>query len=78
MIEKKDREIEGTLNYSEKCLTESLDMINKNFPKMYSAQGEFKGTLNSIWQRENEMIKQLALTMEWFVLNRSGEGNRLR
>ena len=45
---------------------------------MYSTQGEFEGTLNSIGQRQNEMIKELALTVEWFVLNRSGEGSKLR
>ena len=59
-------------------MIESLDMINKTFIKMYSTQGELKGTLNSIRQRQNDMIKQLALTMEWYVLNRSGEGNKSR
>ena len=78
LIKKRDKEIEGTLNYREKCWTECLDMINKNLLKMYYAQGEFEGTFNFIGQRQNEMIKQLALTMEWFVLNRSGEGSRLR
>ena len=53
-------------------------MIKKNLLKMYFAQGEFEGTLNSIGQRQNEMIKQLALTMEWSLLNRSGECNRSR
>ena len=57
LIEKRDKELEGTLNYREKCWTESLDMINKNLIKMYSAQGEFEGTLNSIGQRQNDMIK---------------------
>ena len=57
LIEKKDKELEGTLNYREKCWTESLDMINKNLIKMYSAQGEFEGTPNFIRQRQNEMIK---------------------
>ena len=78
LIEKRDKELEGTLNYREKCWTESLDMINKNLIKMYSAQGEFEGTLNSIGQRQNDMIKQLALIMEWFVLNRSEEGSKSR
>ena len=78
LIEERDKELEGNLNYREKCWTESLDMINKNLIKIYSAQGEFEGTLNSIGQRQNEMIKQLALTMEWFVLNRSGEGSKSR
>ena len=36
-IEKRDKEMEGTLNYREKCWTESLDMINNNLIKMYSA-----------------------------------------
>ena len=49
LIEKR----EGTLNYKEKCWTESLDMINKNLINMYSTQGEFEGTLNSIGQRQN-------------------------
>ena len=34
LIEKKDKEMEGTLNYREKCWTESLDMINNNLIKM--------------------------------------------
>ena len=70
--------MEGTLYYREKCWTESLDMINKNLIKMYFAQGEFEGTLNSIGQGKNEMIKQLALTMEWSILNRCGEGSKSR
>ena len=70
--------MEGTLNYREKCWTESLEMINNNLIKMYSTQGEFEGTLNSIGQRQNELIKQLAIYMEWSVLNRSGEGSRSR
>ena len=51
LIKKMDKEMEGTLNYREKCWIESLDMINNNLIKMYSAQGEFEGTLNSIGQR---------------------------
>ena len=78
LIEKRDKELEGTLNYREKFWTESLDMINKNLIKMYSTQGEFKGTLNSIRQRQNELIKQLALTMEWFVLNKSRDNSKSR
>ena len=48
LIKKRDKKMEGTLNYREKCWTESLDMINNNLIKMYDAQGEFEGTLNSI------------------------------
>ena len=78
LIEKRDKEMEGTLNYREKCWTESLDMINNNLIKVYSTQGEFEGTMNSIGQRQNELIKQLAISMEWSVLNKSGEGSRSR
>ena len=78
LIKKMDKELKGTLNYIEKCWTESLNMINKNLIKMYATQGEFKGTLNYIGQRQNDMIKQLALTMAWSVLNRSGEGSKSR
>ena len=68
--------MEATLNYKEKCWTESLDMIKNNLIKMYFAQGEFKGTLNSIGQRQNYLIKQMALPMEWYASNRSEEGSR--
>ena len=78
LIEKSYKELEGTLNYWEKCWTESLDMINKKLIKMYSAQGEFKRTLNSIWHRQIDMIKQLALTMKWSVLDKSGKGSKSR
>ena len=36
LIEKMDKEMEGTLNYREKCWTISLDMINNNLIKMCS------------------------------------------
>ena len=75
LIEKRNKEMEGTLNYRENCWIESLDMINNNLIKMYYAQGEFEGTLNSIGQRKNELIKQMALSMEWSTLDRSGEGS---
>ena len=48
LIEKRDKELEGTLNYKEKCWNEILDMINNNLLKIHSSQGEFEGTLNSI------------------------------
>ena len=37
LIEKRDKELEGTLNYRKKCWNESLDMVNNNLLKMYSA-----------------------------------------
>ena len=36
LIEKRDKEMKGILNYREKCWTESLDMLNNNLIKMYS------------------------------------------
>ena len=71
-----DKELEATLNYREKLWTESLDMINNNLIKIYSAKGEFEGTLNSIRQRQNDLIKQMALSMEWSAFNRAEEGSR--
>ena len=49
--------METTLNYREKLWTESLDMVNNNLIKMYSAKGEFEGVLNSIGQRQDDLIK---------------------
>ena len=37
LIEKRDKEMEATLKYREKCWTKRLDTINNNFIKMYSA-----------------------------------------
>ena len=76
LIGKMNKEIETTINYREKCWTKSLDMINNNLIKMYYAQGEFDGTLNSIGQRQNDLIKQMALSMEWSSFKRSEEGSR--
>ena len=42
LIEKRDKEMVGTLNYMEKCWIKSLDMINNNLIKMYYAEGEFE------------------------------------
>ena len=35
LIEKRDKEMEATLNYKEKLYTKSLDMVNNNLIKMY-------------------------------------------
>ena len=43
---------------------------------MYSAQGEFEGTLNSIGQRQNDLVKQMVLSMEWSASNKTEEGSR--
>ena len=37
---------------------------------MYQAQGEFESALNSIRSRETELIRQNALTQEWYFLNK--------
>ena len=76
LIEKMNKEMEGTLKYKEKCWTESLDMINNNLIKMYSALGKFEGTLNSIGLRQNDLIKKMALSMEWSAFNISEESSR--
>ena len=45
-------------------------MVNNNLIKMYSAHGEFEGVLNSIGQRQNDLIKQMTLSMEWSAFNK--------
>ena len=72
-IQKRDEELEASLNYREKLWTESLDMVNANMIRMYNAQGEFESALNSIRGRQNELIKYNARMMEWFTLKMSGE-----
>ena len=58
--------MEATFNYREKLWTESLDMVNNNLIKMYSTQGELKGTLNSIGQRQNDLLKKMSPT--WLAM----------
>ena len=41
-IQKRDEELEFTLNYRKKLWTESIDLVNQNIVKMYQAQGEFE------------------------------------
>ena len=67
-IQKRDEELEASLNYRENLWTKSLDMVNANLIRMYNAQGEFKGALNSIRGRQNELIKQNAIMQEWMAL----------
>ena len=57
--------MEASLNYKEKLWTESLDNYNSNLRNMYNAQGEFEGTLNSIGERQNELIRSNARMLEW-------------
>ena len=56
--------MEASLNYREKLWTESLDMVNANMIKMYNAQCEFEGALNSIEEKQNELIRTNARMLE--------------
>ena len=66
-IQKRDEDMEATLNYREKLWIDSLDMRNSNMIRMYNAQGEFEGALNSIRGRQNELIKFNVRMLEWFT-----------
>ena len=37
-IQKRDEEMEASLNYKDKLWTENLDMVNSNLIKMYNGQ----------------------------------------
>ena len=76
LIEKRDKDMEATLNYREKLWTKSLNMVNNSLIKMYYAQGEFEGTLNSIGQKQDDLIKQMDLS-EWFSFNKE-KGSKAR
>ena len=56
-IHKRDEELESTLNYREKLWIKSIYLVNQKMIKMYQAQGEFEGALNSIGKRKNELIR---------------------
>ena len=77
LIEKRDKDMEATLNYRKKLWIESLDMVNNNLINMYSSQGEFEETLNSIRQIQDDLIKQMAISMEWSEFNIE-EGTKVR
>ena len=56
-IQTRDEKLESILNYRAKLWIESIDLVNQNMIKMYKSQGEFEQSLNSIGQRQNELIK---------------------
>ena len=74
-IQKKDEELESILNYKEKLWIESIDLVNQNLVNMYQAQGEFEQSLNSIRQRQNELIKKNIRKQERYLFDRNREGS---
>ena len=48
-------------------------MANANMIKVYQAQGDFEGALNSIRERQTELIRSNARMLEWFTLNLEGD-----
>ena len=64
-IQGRDEEMEASLNYRGKLWTGSLDICNSNLRNIYNAKGEFDGTLNSIGERKNELIKSNAMMLGW-------------
>ena len=72
-IQKRDEELEASLNYREKLWAESLDMVNANMIRMYNAQGEFEGSLNFIGERKNELIRTNARMLKWFTNRLEGD-----
>ena len=72
-IQKRDKEMEASLEYREKLWTESLNIVNSNMIRMYNAQGEFEGAPNSIGGRQNELIKFNARMQERFTNKMAGD-----
>ena len=72
-IQKRDEEMEASLNYRGKLWIDSLDMCNSNMIKMYNAQGESEGAMNSLGGRQNEIIKFNARMLEWFTNKLEGD-----
>ena len=66
-IHKRNEDMEASLNSREKLWIDSLDICNSNMIKMYNAQGEFEGELNSIGGRKNELIRNNARMVEWMT-----------
>ena len=77
-IQRRDEEIEASLNYREKLWIESLDMMNADMIKIYNAQGDFESALNSIGDRQNEMFITNNLMLEWSTLKMSGDNTSER
>ena len=75
LILKRDEELEQSLGYGDKLWIDSIDQVNSNLIKMYQAQGEFEQSLNSIRQRQNELIKQHIRTQEWYLFDKGGSGS---
>ena len=48
-------------------------MVNANMIKMYQAQGYFEGAMNSIEERQTELIISNARMLEWFTLKLAGD-----
>ena len=46
--------------------------------RMYNAQGEFEGAMNSIEGKQNELIKKNAIMQEWIALKQAGDGTAER
>ena len=42
---------------------------------LYQAQGEFEQSLNSIGQRQSELIKKNIRMQEWYLFYRNGQGS---
>ena len=63
-IQRRDEKMEASLNFREKLWTEILDLCNSNLRNMYNAQVEFEGTLNSLRERQNELIRSNARMLE--------------
>ena len=65
--------MEASLNYREKLWTESPNMVNANMIRKYNAQGELDGSLNSIGERQNELIMTNVRMQEWFTNRLAGD-----
>ena len=57
LIQRMDEELEQSSSYRDKLWTDSIDKVNSNIINMYQAWGEFEQSINSIRQRQNELIK---------------------
>ena len=64
-MEKRDKELEMDNNYRHKLWNESLDHVNSNLVNIHNVLTEFKGSMNTLGSRQDQLITLVEYTNDY-------------
>ena len=69
-MEKRDKELEMSNNYTQKFWNDSLDQVNSNLVNIHNVLTKFERSMNTLGNRQDQLITLMEYTNDYCLFQR--------